>query len=160
MQLRPFQEADTGALVRIYRDTVRRLGPGFYTSSQVEAWALYPVDIDDFAHRLSRGHTLVAEEDGRIQAFAQLDPLDFISFVYTSADIARRGVGTLLCDTLEDYAFARGVTTIRTEASRIARAFFLKRGYCLETLLYLTHFGVDFEWYCMAKTRPPSAPSR
>jgi GNAT superfamily N-acetyltransferase len=157
MQLRSFQVTDTQALVKIYRDTVRRMGPDFYTASQVEAWAVYPQNIDDFACRLSRGRTLVAEQDGVIQAFAQLDPLDFISFIYTSADVARKGVGTLLCDALETHAFSEGVITIRTEASRIAKAFFMKRGYEVETLLHLTHFGVDFEWYCMAKTRPTFA---
>lgn len=156
MQLRPFQATDTGALVKIYRDTVRRIGPDFYTAKQVEAWAVYPVDVEDFARRLSSGYTLVAEEDGRIQSFAQLDPLDFISFIYTSADVVRRGIGTRLCDALEDHAFTKGATMIRTEASRIAKLFFLKRGYRVNRILNLTHFGVDFEWYCMAKT-PPSA---
>jgi GNAT superfamily N-acetyltransferase len=153
MQLRSFQTTDTDVLVKIYRDTVRRIGPDFYTASQVEAWAIYPEDVDDFAHRLSRGHTLVAEKDGIVHAFAQLDPIDFVSFIYTSADVSRCGVGTRLLDALEAYAFSRGVTTIRTEASRIAKAFFHKRGYQLENLLHLTHFGVEFEWYCMAKTQ-------
>lgn len=159
MQLRSFRASDTDALVKIYRDTVRRIGPDFYTASQVEAWAAYPEDVDDFAHRLSRGHTLIVDTNGTVQAFAQLDPIDFVSFIYTSADVARQGVGTRLLNTLEDYAFSRGVVTIRTEASRIARAFFHKRGYQVENLLHLTHFGVEFEWYCMAKTQASIPPS-
>lgn len=160
VRLRPFRISDTATLVRIYRDSVRRIGPDAYSASQVEAWAIYPVDIDDFARRLSLGHTLVAESDDTgIHAFAQLDPLDFISFIYTSADVCRRGVGGMLCDALEHHAFTHGVTTIHTEASRIGRAFFLKRGYRLSHLLHLTHFGVQFEWYCMTKARPTdSAP--
>lgn len=161
MQLRPFQKKDTDTLVKIYRDSIRRIGPDFYTASQIEAWSIYPVDIDDFAYRLSRGYTLVAEEDDQIRAFGQIDPLDFVSFIYTAADACRKGFATRVCDAMETHARAHGVTAIRTEASLISKGFFLKRGYHVVTPLHLTHFGVEFDWYCMAKplAEPPPIPN-
>lgn len=63
--LRSFSPRDAELLAKVYRDAVRTLGPQAYTEEQVSTWALYPEDIDEFRTRLSRGLTLVAEDQGR-----------------------------------------------------------------------------------------------
>jgi putative acetyltransferase len=153
MQLRPFRLSDTEAVIKVYRDAVLRIGPTAYSPEQIAAWSRYPTDHKDFAHRLSQGHTLIAEENDRIYAFGQLQPLDCFAFLYTSGDTHKKGLGTLLYDALEAHAFADGVIDMHTEVSRIAQPFFEKRGFKLHETVNVPLLGVDFEWYRLRRSR-------
>lgn len=168
MKIRPFKIADTPLVVKVYRDAVRRIGPIAYTPEQIAAWSRYPTDELDFGQRLTRGHTLVMEEDGVIYAFGQLHPRDCFAFLYTTGDTHKKGLGTQLYDALEAHAFSDGVIDLHTEVSRIARPFFEKRGFTLDEVVRNLHFGVEFEWYRLSRSReviqahrparPPAAP--
>jgi putative acetyltransferase len=100
-----------------YRDAVRSIGSEAYTPEQVAAWAEYPIDIEEFRARLSRGYTLIAEEDGRMIAFGQLDPVDHIAFLYCRGADGRRGIGTAIYGALEAHALGHGVHMISVDAS-------------------------------------------
>lgn len=151
MHLRPFSPDDAGALIAVFRDAVRRIGPVAYTKKQVEAWARHPVDFYDFRSRLSRGHTLVMEEAGRAVAFGQLDPLDHLAFLYTAADYNRKGIGSCIYDALEHHACIEHVTDIHTEASRISMPFFAKKGYRVTAVEQVVLFGIRLERFAMNK---------
>ncbi len=156
MTLRAFNPCDAEALAGIYRDSVRGLGPQAYTKEQVAAWAVYPDEIEEFRGRLSRGRTLVAEEEDRAIAFGQLEPDDHLAFLYCSTAYARRGVASALHAALEAHAFAQGAAEIHTEASRISRPFFEKHGYALIEVERVVRFGVEFERFRMQKKRTHS----
>jgi putative acetyltransferase len=154
--------SDAEALAGIYRDAVRGIGSQAYTQEQVVAWALYTDDMEEFRIRMSRGLTLVAEEEGRKIAFGQLEPDDHLAFLYCSAANARRGIGSAIYSALEAHARAKGVSEIRTEASRISRPFFEKKGYTVFEIEQVVRSGVEFERFRMRKqveaTAPPNAP--
>jgi putative acetyltransferase len=152
--LRSFNPEDAERLAEVYRDAVRKIGPQAYTEQQVNAWALYPDDIDEFRARLSRGLTLVAEEEGRVVAFGQLEPDDRLAFIYCSGSHCRRGIGSAIYRELEAHAFQKDVVRIHTEASRISRPFFSKHGYEDIEVETAVRFGVEFERFRMAKGKP------
>jgi putative acetyltransferase len=152
--LRAFNPEDAEPLADVYRDAVRTIGPQAYTEQQVTMWALYPDDIDEFRARLSRGLTLVAEEEGRIAAFGQLEPDDHLAFIYCSGRYCRRGIGSEIYRALEAQAFQKGVVQIHTEASRISRPLFAKHGYEVREVEKAVRFGVEFERFRMTKTNP------
>lgn len=152
MILRPYISPDAEALAKIYRDAVRGLGPQAYTQEQVAAWSRYPADIEEFRTRMSRGITLIAEDDGRAAAFGQLDPDDHLAFLYCSSACARRGVGSMIYSALEAHAFAKGISEIHTEASRISRPFFEKHGYAVIEIEHVVRSGVEFERFRMRKS--------
>jgi len=153
VKLRPFLISDTPAVVKVYRDAVRRIGPTAYSPEQIAAWSRYPLDERDFGRRLTRGHTLVMEENGLIYAFGQLHPRNSFAFLYTAGDTHKRGFGGQLYDALEAHAFADGLIDMHTEVSRIARPFFEKRGFTLDKVVRNLHFGVEFEWYRLCRSR-------
>src|ERR1051326_2721506 len=132
--LRPFVLKDTESIADVYRDAVRTIGPQAYTREQVEAWAIYPDDMDEFRVRLARGLTLVAEEDGHVVAFGQLEPNDHLAFLYCRGQASRKGLGSQIYRELEAHAFTTGVEEIHTEASRISRPFFEKHGYIVREI--------------------------
>jgi putative acetyltransferase len=153
MKIRPFKLSDTPSVVKVYRDAVRRIGPIAYSPEQIAAWSRYPTDELDFGHRLTQGHTLVMEEDGIIYAFGQLHPRNCFAFLYTTGETHKKGLGTQLYDALETHAFSNGVIDMHTEVSRIAKPFFEKRGFTLDEVVRNIHFGVEFEWYRLSRSR-------
>jgi putative acetyltransferase len=107
--------------------------------------------MDEFRERLSHGLTMVAEEEGRPIAFGQFEPVDHLALLYTAGGYARRGIASRLYDVLEEQARAQGVAGIHTEASRISRPFFLKRGYVVSEVERSLYRGVEFERFKMRK---------
>jgi putative acetyltransferase len=153
MQIRPFKIEDLEAVVQVYRESVRRFAPSRYTPMQIEAWTRYPTDMNEFGERMLKGCTLVAEEDGFIHAFGQLEPCDFFSFLYTDGKSKTKNLGSLIYDVLETKAYADGVVDLYTEVGSFGRLFGERRGYVVYETFNLTHFGVELEWYRMKKSR-------
>ena len=160
MKLRPFQLSDTDAVVKVYRDAIRRIGPAKYSPEEVEAWARHPEDVHEFGMRLTRGYTLVAEEDSQIYAFGQLEPRDCFAFLYTAGGAKTKCLGAVIYNVIEDYAYSDGVIDLYAEASRISRPFCERRGYTVYDIVHQNHFGIEFEWYRMKKTREAALSPR
>ena len=151
--IRSFITRDAEVLAEVYRDAVRVIGPQAYTPEQVAAWARYPDDLEEFRSRMSRGLTLVAEERDRVVAFGQIEPDDRLAFLYCRGCVSRKGIGSQLYRALEAHAFAKGVSGIHTEASRISRPFFEKHGYAVLEIEHVVRYGVEFERFRMSKKR-------
>ena len=151
MNLRQFQESDAEAAARVYRDAAIAIGREAYDAEQVKVWALYPDDIEEFRSRLSRGLTVVAQEAEETVAFGQLDPPDHIAFLYCASGFSRRGIASAIYDQLEQQAVARGVSTLTTDASRVSRSFFEKKGFAVIAVEHPLRLGVEFERFRMTK---------
>lgn len=156
MRLRPYQPADADALEGVFHDAVRGTGALAYDAQQVEVWASYPNDREEFRQRLSQGITLVAvvpNESGQEVpvAFGQLDPIDHVMFLYTASQHGQRGYATQLYQQLEASALQHGVLRLSTDASRISKFFFLKMGFHILTTEWVTRKGVPLERFKMAK---------
>jgi len=149
--LRKFTAHDAEALADVYRDSVRTIGPQAYAKEQVDAWAVYPEDIEEFRSRLSRGLTLVAIEDNQIVGFGQLEPDDHLAFLYCSGRYSRKGIGATIYRALEAHALTNGTFQIHTEASRISRPFFEKHGFSVVEVERVIRFGIEFERFRMVK---------
>jgi len=150
LELREYRCGDEAALAAVYRDAVRRIGCDAYDARQVQAWTAY-ADEQRFADQLCLGLTLLAVCGVRIAGFAQLHPADHVALLYTAAAFARRGCATRLYAALEARASAAGTQRVHTEASRIARHFFLKMGFRVIETEAVEHHGVAFERYRMEK---------
>lgn len=151
VNLRPYAPGDTEALADVLRDSIRGLGSPAYSSGQVDAWASYPEDMDDFRTLLSGGVTLVAEDGGDVLAFGQLHPADHVEFLYCRAAHVRKGIASELYRRLEAIAIAAGVGMMRTEASRVSRAFFEKFGYRVQEIELVQRCGETLERFRMTK---------
>ena len=120
VQLRPYREGDCPALAALFTDTV------------------HTVNI-----------TLVAEVEGRLAGFADLDPAaGYLDRLYVGSRFQRQGVATALCDALEQAAAAG---PFFTHASRTARPFFEHRGYRVVQARQVQCRGVSLENFRMEK---------
>jgi putative acetyltransferase len=150
LQLREYRCGDEAALAALYRDAVHNICCDAYDARQVQAWAAY-ADEERFRHQLRLGLTLMAVCGARIAAFAQLHPADHVALLYTAAAFARHGYATRLYAALEARASAAGTQRLLTEASRIARHFFLKMGFRVIEPQVVERHGVAFERFRMEK---------
>jgi len=151
MKLRPYDKSDAEDLAHVYRDAANFIGRQAYNADQVRVWSLYPDDIEEFRDRLARGLTLVAEADNVVVAFGQLDPGDHVAFIYCASANARRGIASAIYDRLEAHAIAKGILTLTTDASRISRPFFEKKGFTVTAIEHSLRLGVLFERFRMSK---------
>ncbi len=149
--LRPYQPTDLEAAIAIYRDAALVTGAQAYNADQVAVWADFASDRAAFQTRLSQGTTLVALIDAEPAAFAQLHPQHHLALLYTSSRYGRCGCATQLYRALEAIAREQSVTQLDTEASHIARPFFLKMGFQVRVQERVERQGQTFERFQMVK---------
>ena len=126
MRLRAYKTEDCEAMASLFYDTVHRINARDYAPEQLSAWATGTVDLAAWNARYLSTTTLVAEENGALLGFANMDKTGYLDMLYVRADAQNRGIATALCDALERLVHAEKYTT---HASITARPFFEKRGY-------------------------------
>ncbi|MEZ5936720.1 MAG: GNAT family N-acetyltransferase [Hyphomonadaceae bacterium] len=149
--IRDFQPGDAGAMVSVFAASVRGIGSKHYARDQVEAWASRAPAPERFVDRAVEARMLVAEVDGRLAAFSDVDATGYIDFLYCRPEQAGRGVADRLVDALEAHARSAGVPELTTNASEAARSFFLRRGFDVVARRDFEIGGVRIHNYAMRK---------
>lgn len=126
MRLRAYETRDCEGMAKLFYDTVHRVNARDYTPQQLSAWATGEVDLTAWDARYLASTTIVAEDDGALLGFANMDKTGYLDMLFVSADAQGRGVATALCTLLERRV---DTLTFTTHASITARPFFEKRGY-------------------------------
>ena len=129
IRIRDYKAADAPAIVRLFFDTVRTVNRKDYSEEQVEAWAPGVPDPEEWHARMKSRNTLVAEEDGGVVGFAELEGDGHLDMLYVREGAVGRGVGRLLYEAIEREARGKGLGRIFTEASITARPFFERQGF-------------------------------
>lgn len=131
IKLRPYQSSDCKELSELFYNTVHTINRKDYTPEQLDAWANGHVDLATWDASFLAHHTVVAEEDGRLIGFGDMDQNGYLDRLYVHKDYQGRGIAKALCDCLEnrgrEVQKAGGCFT--THASITARPFFERRGY-------------------------------
>ena len=94
----------------------------------------------------------VAEEDGRIVGYADVQADGYIDHFFVAAAAGRRGVGSALMRRIHAVAAARGLTTLHAQVSLAAQPFFGKWGFVVEAEQEVEANGVIFRSARMRKT--------
>lgn len=148
MILRPYTSADCPALAALFYDTVHTVNTAGYTQAQLDAWADGAVDLEAWDRSLQAHRTLVAEDQGQIVGFADMDSSGYLDRLYVHKDRQHQGIATALCDALEQGCDAPQFTT---HASITARGFFQRRGYRVQQAQEVARKGVLLRNYIMVK---------
>lgn len=148
MELRLYRSEDCPALAQLFYDTVHTVNARDYTPEQLDAWADGHVDLDAWNTSFLAHHTLVAEENGEILGFADMDGAGYLDRLYVHKDHQGRGVATALCSALEAACPVKNFTT---HASLTARPFFESRGYQVLRRQTVVRHGIPLDNYVMEK---------
>lgn len=151
IDIREYEISDLDRICELFYDTVHRVNAADYTPEQLEAWADGAPDKARWNKEFTERKALVAEIDGKLAGFADMDTTGYLDRLYVAADCVRKGVGSALLKALEAQNPAAVYTTY---ASITAVPFFLKAGYAIVRENTVTRHGVTMKNYFMKKIKP------
>lgn len=151
MEIRCFKKSDTVALIELFRTTVHTVCSKEYSQEQLNVWAPEKIDSTKWQQRLENTYTIVAEHEGQIAGFANLEADGCIDMFYVSASTQSKGVGTALFNALESEAKSRGLERLHSDVSLTARNFFISKGFAIENEYFKKVANVTFPNAIMAK---------
>jgi putative acetyltransferase len=155
MHIRAARDGDLPGLIDLFRETVHTLGAAHYTRQELAAWAPDDLRPEDWSPRLTRNTALVAEDGDAVLGFAELSPGGSVDMLYVNQDHQGRGVASALLAALEARARDAGIARLTTNASRVAKPFFLRRGFALLAAQTVERRGVAIENFAMEKVLAP-----
>lgn len=125
MIIREYQSSDCEKLTKLFYNTVHTVNAKDYTKEQLDAWATGRVDLNKWDQSLREHYSIVVVENETIVGFGDIDESGYLDHLFVHADYQGKGVGTMICNQLEQAVSGN----IITHASITARPFFEKRGY-------------------------------
>lgn len=129
IRIRNFQATDSDALRQIFYRAIHEGTTEWYTPEQRAAWANAAEAPPDWPQRLGDQMTVVAETDGQISGFMTLGHDGHLDLAFVAPEAMGTGVASALHDRLLDLAAKAGLQVLTTEASHLARRFFLRQGW-------------------------------
>ena len=132
MKLREYRPEDCTSMADLFYETVHTVNAGDYTSEQLNAWATGKVDLAAWHKSFMAHDTLIAEIDGKMAGFSDMDGTGYLDRLYIHKDFQRRGLAGVLVNALEQRAQRVGIFHFETQASITAKPFFERQGYTVE----------------------------
>lgn len=148
MVIRSYRSEDCPQMARLFHDTVHHICAQDYTEEQLRAWSPGEVDLTLWDASFRAHCTMVAEEDGRILGFGDMDSSGHLDRLYVHKDSQGRGIATAICHRLEQEV---PVNRYTVHASITARPFFAFLGYRVICPQQVERHGVKLTNYQMEK---------
>ncbi|SEU01968.1 putative acetyltransferase [Lacrimispora sphenoides] len=146
--IRDYYSKDIEEMAELFYDTVHKICSRDYTKEQLDAWSSKDIDRAAWDRSFLEHHTLVAEKNGMIVGFGDMDNTGYLDRLYIHKDYQGQGIATALCNRLEADFPAGPVTT---HASITAKPFFESRGYRVIKEQQVERKGVILTNYVMKK---------
>ncbi|MCS3456664.1 putative acetyltransferase [Aeromonas sp. BIGb0405] len=142
MNIRRFNIGDEAALFKVFLSAVHEVASAEYTAEQIQAWA--PEDISQtlWADHIRTLRPFVADIDGDIAGYADVQPNGYIDHFFVAGSHARQGVGTRLMMRLHEEARLLGIDELTADVSKSAEPFFALHGFHVEERRYPVRRGV------------------
>lgn len=123
--IREYQTLDGKELRELFYHTVHTVNAKDYTKEQLDVWAERQADLEQWNQSFQEHYSIVAVEGDMIAGFGDIDKNGYLDRLFVHADFLRKGIGTAICDRLEQKIKGK----ILTHASITASPFFEERGY-------------------------------
>lgn len=154
MIIRPYLPADASGTLAVFQRAVRETASAHYDARQIAVWAPDDIDLAEWGRRRAAVSTRVAEIDGRIVGFTDLDDAGHVDMLFVHPSLGRRGVASALFETVLADARRAGLAALTVEASLTARAFFEQNGFALVARQEVDRGGVRLTNFCMRRALP------
>lgn len=154
MILRKYKSDDCLNLLKLFYDTVRTINRKDYNDRQLSVWApdnYIEEKYDIWQKSLSENFTIVAEKNGDIVGFGDIEKNGYLNRLFIHKDYQHRGIASSIVKELEKYAENICICTIITEASVTAKPFFERIGFSLVKEQLIEKKGVYLTNYLMKK---------
>lgn len=152
--VRAWTDSDAQPTLDVFHRAVHGTARQDYSPEQLAAWAPGDVALEDWAARRRAAGTVVAEVDGLVVGFTDLDARGHVGMLYVDPSVARTGVASALLDHLVATARRRGLRQLSTHASRTARPFFERHGFVVVEERHPVRRGVALTNFGMRRALP------
>lgn len=142
MHIRNFHPGDESALRTVFYSSVHDLARRHYTAEQLEVWAPRQYDAAQWGERMRGNRPFIAEVDGCIAGFADLQDSGYVDHFFVAGAFAGRGVGRALMAHIHQSAAERGMGRLFADVSLAAEPFFAKWGFGVEARQQVERSGV------------------
>ncbi|WP_165570441.1 GNAT family N-acetyltransferase [Aeromicrobium sp. IC_218] len=129
VHVRPYEPADAAATLETFTLAITRTALARYTAEQVQAWIGTPPSLGAWDEARRAVRTFVAELDGRVAGFSDVDDRGYVDRLFVHPAAARRGVAGALLDRVLAEARRAGLATLTTHASLVAEPVFARHGF-------------------------------
>ncbi len=142
MPIRNFHPGDEPALRAVFYSSVHDVARHHYTTEQLEVWAPRQYDAAQWGERMRGNRPFVAEVDGCIAGFADLQDSGYVDHFFVTGAFAGRGVGWALMAHIHQSAAERGMGRLFADVSLAAEPFFTRWGFGVEARQQVERAGV------------------
>ena len=129
MIVRNYERGAEAELWHLFHHTIHDVNSQHYTRAQLEAWSPSNYDRAFWRQKMQSLAPFVAEEDGEIFGYADLQSSGIIEHFFVHQKRQRKGVGTLLMREIECRAKSLGLSELEAHVSITARRFFESFGF-------------------------------
>ncbi len=129
LKIRKFQKGDELALWKLKYDTIRKINTRDYTEEQTFAWAPDVFDAENWAKKIKTMNPFVAEIDGNIVGYADIQIDGYIDHFFCHFDYQGQGVGKALMQAIFKNGQAKGIERFYSHVSITASPFFEHFGF-------------------------------
>ena len=152
IELRPASCDELGALWEIRTRAVAHSCAAHYSEAVLAAWLTAPAP-DSLRELVANGGGMVAQEAGRLLAYAVLDTATGeVTAVFVDPAAQGRGIGSMLLDALQGAAATSGIKHLFLSASLNAVPFYERAGFiALREELYPHRSGIGIPCVYMEK---------
>lgn len=129
--IRRYRQGEEPALFDVFYSAVHLVASRNYTPQQIEAWAPRDLDASLWERRIRGINPFVAELDGTVVAYADVQASGYIDHFFVSGAHPRRGLGTMLMTRILEEAARLDLRELTSAVSRTAQGFFERFGFCV-----------------------------
>jgi putative acetyltransferase len=142
IHIRRYRPGEAAALLAVFYSAIHIIASRDYTTEQINAWAPPNLDPTRWEKKVRAINPFVAEMNGELVGYADLQSDGYIDHFYVCGLHPRRGVGSLLMNRLLQEAQILDARTLTSNVSKTAQPFFEKFGFVLVEQRYPECLGV------------------
>lgn len=150
--VRAYQDTDAPNLRDVFLSAVHGTASHYYSPPQIEAWASRLHDAAAWQQKMAALNPFVAELNGNIAGYADLQADGLIDHFFVAAETSRRGVGRTLMQALVETARLRQIRDLQAYVSLAAEAFFETNGFQVVRRQTVVVRGVTLDNALMARS--------
>jgi putative acetyltransferase len=124
VHIRRYREEEETALFEIYYSAIHLIASRDYTPEQVEAWAPRSLDPELWRRKIRDINPFVAEADGQLVGYADLQANGYIDHFFVSGAHPREGIGAQLMRHLLKEGQRFDLVELTSDVSRTAQPFY------------------------------------
>ena len=129
IKIRNYERRDAYVTWDLKFQTIRNINIRDYSSEQVAAWAPANFDMDVWLKRIDDMKPFIAEINGQVVGFADLQQDGYIDHFFCHADYQGIGVGRALMEHIFSTGRTNGVSRYYSAVSLTARPFYERYGF-------------------------------